>query len=185
MGNNSRLFFTIGAARSGKDFYLKKWLREREGNEIRIPVHADSIRLSMGHRYNDYVEGLVHAIKNLTIRSYLEMDDVWVVVNGTHTNECSIKEILSIRNDAIPIVLNTPIEKCLQRAHNTNQEDLVPVIKRMFDNLRSIWDKYAREKHGWCSYYEDLGEFCLEQDKWLQIVDRIRENVTPPNYRIV
>jgi len=203
--NGNKLYFLIAPARAGKSTYCRKWESEKAyrtemipdkpgGYDIhfkpRVVVNADSLRLAAhGNRWNGYMEGMIHAMNEIIIKKYLLMG-YDVLVDETNCSLKAIKRILSIRNDAIPIILNISVQTCFDRAEATNQGDLIPVIQRMFKNLYEIWDKYrhARCSHGLgphCDLCRGLGEFCLSQEKWNIIIDRIREEVESPNLRIV
>jgi hypothetical protein len=82
-------------------------------------------------------EPLMFAIKSLVIRVTLESgSDVFVA--GTHTSRPSIRRMLEIRREAIPIVVDTDLETCLQRAMDTDQAYLLHVIPRVHRQLRSL-----------------------------------------------
>lgn len=153
------LFFLIGAARSGKSTICNKWINydyniqdglliqytytarvnKMMANIIRprVVVCADDIRMSLGHRYNSAMEQFVHAIKITMIKSLLSRGHD-VLVDGTHTTEQSIKQLFEIDPSAQYGMVPTSKEECYTRAKVTNQEDLYPVIDRMFDNLRNL-----------------------------------------------
>jgi hypothetical protein len=138
----------IGLARSGKSTVSKRWSNHEisfteDGTivhnrpiiveEPRVVVNGDSWRLAMGHRYNAWVEPLVHAQVEIAVRALLLNHNV--LVDETNTNPNSITKWLEADIDAIPIFINTPVEVCKKRAIDTNQPDLVPVIERMNINL--------------------------------------------------
>jgi predicted kinase len=135
-----RLHFTIGLPRSGKTTYCKQWADQDKG---RVVVNADSIRLALsGDRYNSLCEPQVHATKLVMVRSLL-LYGYDVMVDGTHTTKRSILELLyidpmerfGIDEDVYPHVLETHPDVCVQRARETGQNDLIPVIDRMVNNL--------------------------------------------------
>jgi hypothetical protein len=190
--NGNKLYFLIAPARAGKSTYCRDWERWSTGSpnfhngaRPRVVVNADSLRLAMyGQRWNGYMEGIIHSFNEIIIKKYLLMG-YDVLVDETNCSINTIKKILAIRNDAIPIVLNTPISTCIRRAYDTNQEDLIPVIQKMFANLKKIWSQYAPMREDFCMIYEDLGSFRMDQQKWNEIIDRIRPEVTSPELRIV
>jgi hypothetical protein len=61
-----------------------------------------------------------------------------VMVDGTHSTEISIKRILEIDINATAIPIFVDCSECIKRAKDTNQEDLIPVIERIHDNLRML-----------------------------------------------
>lgn len=121
-----RLYFTIGSARSGKSTLVSEYA---ERFDLTI-VSGDSIRKALhGCRYSSYAEGMVDSIKHIMIRSLLDSGNI-VIVDGTHTTIQSIIKLLEIEPDASPIVMNTDLDICIERAIATNQKDLIPVIER-------------------------------------------------------
>ncbi|MFA5397822.1 MAG: hypothetical protein WC346_17565 [Methanogenium sp.] len=147
-----KLYFLVGLARSGKSVFAQKWINQEIDiidnslfitksknfmtHQTYIPrtiVCADDIRLSLGHRWNGHVEPFVNAIKLTMIKSLLYKHDV--LVDGTHTTPKSILELLNIDKNALPFVMNTSPQICKQRAKETNQEDLYPVIDRMYNQM--------------------------------------------------
>jgi len=50
----------------------------------------------------------------------------------------SIKRLLEIDNNAVAITIDTDEATCIQRAIDTNQNDLIPAIKRVGRNLKKI-----------------------------------------------
>ena len=63
-----------------------------------------------------------------------------VLIDGTHTQEKSVKELLRIDKNAIFYLVDTPIEECQKRAIATKQEYLITkgVIERMDIQLK-LW----------------------------------------------
>jgi hypothetical protein len=179
---NNKLFFCVGLARSGKDTFIQKWLRERENDEIRQVVHADSIRLALGHRYNSCVEGLVYEFKKIWIRSLLKIDNVHVIVNGTHTSEKSIKEILQIDINAQPILIPTTPEICIERAKATGQPDLERPITRMAENLEALVKIYTRTTI--LTFYDFKWERDVIQENVEKAVNNIRKYAKPEKHCI-
>jgi len=143
----SDLFFLIGLPRSGKSTICKKWAMD----EICIKDHvitceydilsvrpkamvcADQIRLACGHRWNSYVEGYVDACKHTVIRTLLYDHDV--IVDGTHTTKSSMARLFEIHPQAHYLYVDTHPSICKDRAAQTNQSDLIPVINRMHEQL--------------------------------------------------
>lgn len=142
-----RLYFTIGCARSGKSTFARRWLRRE--NEWLDPEHrsdgypravwnTDSLRLRTGgRRYSRTVEPINYTIKYYSIGALLDYGHD-VLVDGTHTTEWSIRNLLQVDIDAVPLVFPTPEDECIRRAHATGQSDLVPVIQRHSRQLRAL-----------------------------------------------
>ena len=148
-----RLFFLIGIARSGKSTIAKKWqsyeidihyntLRKHVGTRKipRLIVSADWIRLGLtGQPFVQEAEDMIHAIKHLIARIYLNQG-YDVLVDGTHTTKNSIEQLLHIDKNADFYFIDTAIEECKCRAHDTHQEYLIErgVIDRMAKQVEII-----------------------------------------------
>ena len=91
----------------------------------------------MGHRYNWFSEPLVFSQVQIAIRALLM--DYDVLVDDTHTTVESVKRILEVEPDAIPIPIKTDPAICKGRALNTGQRDLIPVIDRMSVNMFTLY----------------------------------------------
>ncbi len=130
-----KLYYMIGAPRSGKSTFANKWVKEAP---MRVIVSSDDIRMAMhGKRYEPLAETLVFATKHVMIRALLSRG-FDVLVDGTHSTKISIQRILEIDNLATAIILDTPKETCVQRAIDTGKPDLVPVIERIYNNLLDL-----------------------------------------------
>ncbi len=142
----SRLHFTISAPRAGKSTYCTQWVRffgesvdcGDPGYCPRTIVCADEIRLAMHkQRYNRAAEPMVFAVKNFMIKALIGRG-MNVIVDGTHTTETSIRRLLEIDLDAVPHLIETPKDVCLERAVQTDQRDLIPHIERTHDQLTRL-----------------------------------------------
>lgn len=137
MSREAKLYFTIGAQRSGKTTLARKWLNRKcslvgeiDDGYPRYLWDSDYLRLELyNQRYCRMGESMTFAIKHYAIAAALRAGHD-VVVAGTHTSKTSIRRILEIRRDAIPVMVDTPKEECQRRAIITDQADLVPVIER-------------------------------------------------------
>lgn len=144
----------IGLARSGKSTIAKRWINHEidftdlgvsvdittptwKYPEPRVVVGADDWRLALGHRYNSYVEPLIHPQTRIAVRALLKRHNV--LVDETNTNKMSIIQWLEEDINAIPVFVNTHIDICKKRALETGQPDLIPVLDRMYTNLRSTF----------------------------------------------
>lgn len=136
MGN--KIIATIGAARSGKSTWWKNWLvnANTARGYNKVIICKDDIRLALhGYRYISLMEPYIHALANTFVRSLLIRDGYAIGLDETHTTIRAIKEVLMLDPDAEFIYLDTPVEVCKQRAIDTAQADLLPVIDRMNKNL--------------------------------------------------
>lgn len=180
----NKLYFLIGLPRSGKSSFSKKWVEDKinilENNiytenkncycqnlNPRVIVCADDIRLALGHRWNGLVEPYVNATKLTMIRTLLQKHDV--LVDGTHTTERSIRELLDINKDAIPYYIPTSPEECKKRAKETNQKDLYPIIDRMYNQIVEL----ANDE----TYYSSMIVEIMDK------IDNMRHNIYPPEIR--
>jgi hypothetical protein len=114
-----------------------------------VVVEADKIRMAMGHRWNSYVEGFVGAVKHTMVRALLYEHDV--LVDGTHSKSSHIQQLFEIDQDAEFFFIDTPPGLCKQRAVETGQADLIPVIDRIAGQLMELagashWDDVTEEK---------------------------------------
>lgn len=134
----SRLYFTIGAQRSGKSTLAREWLHrkisfagEADDGFPRFLWDSDLLRLELyGYRYHHGGESMTFAIKRYAIATALRAGHD-VIVAGTHTSKTSIRRILEIRKNALPVLVDTPLAICQERAIATDQADLLPVIERV------------------------------------------------------
>lgn len=140
-----RLYVIIGPQRGGKSTLARKWLRreaslvgEMEDGVPRYMWDSDLLRLELyGERHKRCGEPMVYAIKNYAIRTALATESD-VCVAGTHLSRTSLRRLLEIRRDLIPVLVDTPEDVCIERAIATGQEDLVPVIERSCRRLETI-----------------------------------------------
>jgi predicted kinase len=131
------LSFLLGASHSGKSTFAKKWQTETS-NRPRVVVTTDNIRMAIhGDIYNKDSETVVFAHKHIMLKTLL-LENFHVLANGTHTRPESIKRILEIDINAIPIVINTPLDECIRRTSLTGQAHMIPVIKRHYRQLQEI-----------------------------------------------
>jgi len=102
----------------------------------RVVVCRDTIRLAMGHRWNSYVESHVNAVAETMTRALLYEHDV--LLDETNTTKSSVMKNFLLDPDADYHFVDTSPDICKSRARTTNQEDLFPVIDRMYDNLARL-----------------------------------------------
>jgi GTPase SAR1 family protein len=150
-----KISILVGLPRSGKSTFARSWLGEYDKYN-RVVTNGDNVRLALtNQRYNEYIERHVHAIY-LTMVKALVLGDNHVLCDDTHTTWHSIIELLYIDPNATVlfhphrpkdvIELQKQMERSIGYARSTNQEDLIPVIARMTDNLdRLIFDNFDRK----------------------------------------
>jgi len=152
-----KLYFLVGMARSGKSTIANNWSRylcnitnnqltnnypsiEMSSSTLnyitpRVVVCGDDIRLALhGQRFNRLAEGIIEEIKYITIRALLHRG-YDILVDGTNTTLTSIKKLLYIDKTADFYIVDTPLKICIDRAVDTKQCDLVPIIHRMNKQL--------------------------------------------------
>lgn len=146
----ARLYFCIGCQRSGKSTLARRWLH-REGR-LPAPLYdddgfprflwdTDALRLELsGKAYHHDAESVVFAVKRYAIAAALRLGHD-VIVAGTHTSRSSVRRLLEIRRNAIPVVVDTPLDVCLDRAIATNQSYLLNVIPRTHAQLQQILEQ--------------------------------------------
>ena len=123
-----KLIMTVGLPRSGKSTWAKKQM---------LPiVNPDSIRLAMhGQRFCAKAEPFVWATAFIMTEALFNAGHDIIILDATNTNEERRKEwyqrFPEDEHDIILQKFDTPKEVCIQRAIDTDQEDLIPVIERM------------------------------------------------------
>ena len=127
----NRLILTVGLPRAGKDTWAMQ-----QGFPI---VNPDAIRLAMhGQRFYTPAEPLVWAMAQLMVDALFIAGHDTVIVNATNVTE-KRRQAWTIPRAGIDIeyeVFTTDPKTCIQRAIDSDREDLIPVIKRMAEE----WD---------------------------------------------
>lgn len=153
------LIFTVGLARSGKSTIAKEWVHNpfyQATDNPGVVVDSDYIRKALhGMRYVTLAEPMVHAIKMVMIRALLDSGHD-VMCDDTNTTEKSIKNMFELDPDAKVFIVKTDIETCIDRANTTNQFDLIPVIRRMWNNLLNLSAFGAKNPNFWLSIEEKI-----------------------------
>ena len=133
--NDKTLYLMVGLPRSGKTT-IARGLREPI-------VNPDAIRLSLhGQAYMREVEDLVWSFARLMVRSLFGAGHTTVIVDATNNTR---KRRDAWRNDdewnLEYHVLDTSAEVCIQRAKDTDREDIIPVIERMAEEHEPVSDE--------------------------------------------
>jgi hypothetical protein len=128
----------------------------------RVVVSGDDIRMALyGQRYNSHVEEYVFAIEHTMIKALLNRGHD-VLVDDTHTTWKSIQALLNIDPNALPIWFpgdqygksthkipskdfQEHIMLCKERAVQTGQQDLFPIIDRMASNLERMYPEFEEK----------------------------------------
>jgi len=135
-----KLYFLVGLARAGKSTYVKTWLQNRTPVGVqKIVVCSDEIRLVVnnGNAWCSNTELLVATVAHTMIKSHL-LQGREVLFDETNTSLRSLEYIFNIDINAQPIILTTPLDECVRRAHATNQSYLEKPIHRMYRNLLQL-----------------------------------------------
>ena len=109
--------------------------------ELNAPIVCrDSIRLALhGKRYEALAEPFVKAISSIMIRSLFLRGAKIVICDETNYSRAARD---SIRSDAdwrtVFFKVDTDVHTCVDRAKNTNQEDLVSVIWEMHGRYEAL-----------------------------------------------
>lgn len=141
----AKLYATIGTQRSGKTTEGRKWLRHQPNQILfsddgfpRYLWDSDFLRLELhGQRWAKPAEPMVWAIKNYAIRAALAAGHDTLAC-GTHTTKASVRRLLEIDADCGFVIIDTPLEVCIERAYKTGQDDLVAVIPRLYQRVQEI-----------------------------------------------
>jgi hypothetical protein len=145
----AKLTALIGLARSGKSTFAKKWQTTPDPDGLsRVVVNGDNVRLALhGMRYVHSAEPIVHGIYNTMVKALLLNPNLSLLMDDTHTTVSSIRNVLNMDVDAEFIYVHCHPETAKDRAINTNQRDLIPVIDRMWDNLQDLKYYHSRKNN--------------------------------------
>jgi len=125
------LILTMGLPRSGKSTWALS-----TGYPI---VNRDAIRIALhGQAFILQAEAMVTAIEEYMVRSLFQAGHKTVIVDATHLKEKYRKRWeygpWEIRIEKF----DTSVEECIQRAKDSNREDLIPIIEKMAGDIE--WD---------------------------------------------
>jgi predicted kinase len=129
-GNKKHLICNVGLPRSGKTTWSKSML---------LPiVNKDAIRLALhGQRYIQESEGWVHQMALTMIKSLFLAGHDTVILDATNITKKRRDDWLSDDWDTHFKLFNTSKEVCIERAMETFDYVIIPVIERMSDQ----WEK--------------------------------------------
>jgi len=164
-----QVILLCGTSRSGKSTWCKNF---RKNNPNSVIVRADDIRLAYGFRFNTAIEKQVNAVKETMLRALMLEDYDYILVDGTHTHEKSIRDVLKIAPDlSIQTVITDP-QICKDRAYACGTPDLIPVIDRMWNQLRNTL-KTNCNRFSWdLDWIKDNAQIIMEE-----VVERLRKEV--------
>lgn len=134
-----KLYVMVALPRSGKSTYVQEHFRDT------VKVSADQLRLLIyGKRFMYKGEEEVWRIREVMLKALMEQG-LEIVIDETNMSKKSRKPLIDLGKEylyeTVAIVLKTDKEICKERAIETNQEDLIPVIERMAKNYQKVTEK--------------------------------------------
>lgn len=157
-----KLIINIGLPRAGKSHWAESWCKQATK---RVVVSGDSVRLALGCRFNSHTEELVWSIEHIMAKALLK-EGFDVAICDTNSTWQQIMPWLYIDSEAqfrfipqtrvengIPVyayeipseAFSCHLELCKQRAWDTNQGDLLPIIDRIAGNLQKLMVDFPAE----------------------------------------
>lgn len=131
------LIATVGLPRSGKSTMMTKLAKEL-GAPI---VCKDSIRLAMhGKRYEGLAEDWIRAFAKTMIRALFLRGHRVVIADETHYSKAARNHIKDPLWQIQWFPVQTPADICCERAINTDQKDLIPIINEMNSRYEPLED---------------------------------------------
>lgn len=132
MTNSKTLIATVGLPRAGKSTWIDK-IHDRHGWPV---VEVDAFRHAIhGTHYNKQAEPLVWNHVRISIRALFGGHHDVVILDSTMITEERRSEFSDESFDVAFKEFHTSVDTCVERAEMTDQEYLIPVIKRM-DKVR-------------------------------------------------
>jgi len=135
------LIMMMGLPRSGKSTIAALIRDELPNSAI---VEPDAVRLAMhGERYIESAEPYVWATSYVMVEALFRAGTETVIIDSTSMSEGARKSWLKRFGHLDDVVIDvvhveTPREVCIDRAYETLQDDLVPVINRMADGYEPL-----------------------------------------------
>jgi adenylate kinase family enzyme len=122
------LIMMVGLPRSGKSTQAQE-ISYKLGCPI---VNRDSVRLALhGMRFLPEAEQMVAAIVKIMVKALFLAGHSNIVLDECNQTVKRRREWFSDNWSTEFVYIDTPVEICQQRAIETGQEDLIPVITRM------------------------------------------------------
>ena len=142
MENKPTLICMVGLPRSGKSTIVTK-LMGRLGAPV---VRRDAIRLALhGQRYQALSEPFVKAISYTMIRSLFLAGHQWVICDETNFSQAARDSQKSDLWSTSFYHVPTSMKVCQERAIETGQPDLLPIIEQMAKR----WEPFGSSDYVW------------------------------------
>ena len=128
------LHIMVGLPRSGKSTVARKM-----GYPIVCP---DSIRTVFHESpFKPNIEPMIWAVAHVMVEALFDAGHDDVILDACNHTERRRREWLSPAWSCVFKVVETNVDICIQRAHETNQDYLIPVIKRMAADSEPVGGK--------------------------------------------
>lgn len=128
MKRDNTLIATVGLPRAGKSTWINE-IHDKHGWPV---VEVDAFRHAIhGTHYNKQAEPLVWNHVRISVRALFGGHHDVVVLDGTMITEKRRKEFEDENFDVAFKEFHTSPKTCIERAEMTDQEYLIPVIKRL------------------------------------------------------
>lgn len=128
MTKEDTLIATVGLPRAGKSTWIEK-MHEKHGWPV---VEVDAFRHAIhGTHYNKQAEPLVWDHVRISVRALFGGHHDVVVLDSTMVTEKRRSEFEGENFSTVFKEFHTTPETCIERAESTDQEYLIPVIKRL------------------------------------------------------
>lgn len=129
------LILTVGLPRSGKSTWAHKSIYDRNA----VVVNPDSVRLAIhGQAYIREAEGFVWATVKAMVKALFLAGHTEVIIDATNLKEKGRGAWWCDDWTVLYKVFDADSETCMQRARDSNREDLIPVIIRMADEYEEL-----------------------------------------------
>jgi len=129
------LIAMVGLPRSGKSTIVAKLSKEL-GAPI---VRRDAIRLVLhGQRYASEAEPMVKAMSLYMIKALFEAGHDTVICDETNYSWAARNALKDPKWETQYYVVETSPDTCKQRAIQTGQEDLIPIIDEMYNRYEGL-----------------------------------------------
>lgn len=132
------LIAMVGLPRSGKSTICKELSKELHAPIVR----KDDIRLALhGQRYEALAEDFIRAIAKVMVRSLFLSGSEVVIADETHFSQAARNHMKDPMWDTKFYLVLTHPDVCKERAINTDQADLLPII----DGMMQRWQPLSTE----------------------------------------